>query len=106
MVPQMRINYSRVISQARDIGGLAGNMKSESRTLQQEMSQASSRWNGEAAAEFLKKCRILEEDLKETAADLEQLADRITRTAYEIQREDERAVREYKDKLAQQNNRG
>ncbi len=88
-----RINYSKVMSQARAINEQAERLAAQVKTLAQMEQECRTAWKGEAATVFINKLTNLRGEMNRTRMQMSTLADTIEYCANRIQREDEEAAR-------------
>ncbi len=91
-----RINYSKVISQADDIEGSAGQLSAQIKQLTQLEQECRSVWKGQAADSFCLKLKSLIGEMNKTKSQMSNLASTIKYCANRIQREDQEAERQAK----------
>lgn len=90
---KMRINYSKVISQADSISENAQDLSKCVEQIEQIEQSVKSAWQGEAADTFLDKLRQLKDEMRKTGKSVNQLSETIRYCANRIKREDEEAER-------------
>ena len=84
----MRINYSKVVSQAKDIAGNANELIAQIRMLEKMEQECRQHWKGEAANIFLAKLSALRNEMYRTRSQMSELSSTIKKCADKIQRED------------------
>lgn len=88
---EIRFNFRQALSQADDLDDLADRLGNLSgKTMESSMQMLAQAWKGENATAFLKKEGNLKNDIKDTAADIHDIADdirRIARRVYEAEME-------------------
>ncbi len=95
--PRRRISLEQVLRQVRRMRQLAGELNGESTTLHSIINEIACIWKGGASREFVGQGEGLEEDIRWTSRKISDLADKIERVARNIDREDDRSIREYEE---------
>ena len=85
-----RIDYSRVVSQANDIDGLAESLSSEILKLENLLAQVKQEWHGPASTAFQVQLTKLINDMQATKDSMSSVSCTIKDAAKQIQREDEK----------------
>ena len=86
----LRINYSKVISQANTIDQLAKDFNSQIKGIETMEQEVRANWQGLASEELLKRINLLKTEMSNTYRKTSNLAHTIKSVAEKIKREDER----------------
>lgn len=89
----MRINYTKVISQANEIESLGEDLRLMNVNLQHMIQEIPAYWKGEAANAYLKVCEELRVKISNTVRSISSTASDIKVVAERIKREDEERAR-------------
>lgn len=82
---EIRFNFRQALNQADKLDAVADRLGNISKnSMEQSMQGLAAAWKGENAAAFLKKEDILKRDIKETAANIRDIADDIRRIAKRV----------------------
>ena len=90
----MRINYSKVISQADSISENAKQLSEQIKRLKQLEQECQSVWKGQAANTFIRKLEMLHSEMERTKVQMADLASTIRYCADTIQQQDRRTLEE------------
>lgn len=85
----MRINYSKVISQANQIQELSNDLTNQINSLNKMESEVRANWKGQASETFLKKIDELRSNMSKTQQKMSKLSSTIKTVATNIKKEDE-----------------
>lgn len=78
----IEFNYGKAISQANRLDGVASDMKRlANNSMSGSLRDVNAAWTGENATAYIQKGNILREQIDETAAELQQIAESIKKVA-------------------------
>lgn len=89
----MRINYERVLTQAKEIESLGNDLKKILNELNSMMCEIPDAWSGEASRTYMKACNELKNKISDSSQRVISAARDIRITANKIHDEDERMAR-------------
>lgn len=92
MMATIRIDYERVMHQADEVDGQAGRLGQAIQELESLMEQVRTSWESPASTEFLGKCNVLRDKMRDNQLVMLTVAGDVRGTAKRIRDEDLRSA--------------